>query len=67
MNDKNFHRTIRIFIFLLFSTVITGIICDCTKLYIDYLDKESKRAIMFKIIDSDYVCDDILKFAEENL
>ena len=35
--------------------------------YIDYLDKESKRAIMFKIVDSNYVCEDILKFAEENL
>lgn len=35
--------------------------------WIEYKNKESKRAIMFKLSDSNYVCEDLINFAKDNL
>lgn len=66
MNEEYF-KVIKLFCVLCFLYLSLSTICGSFAIWVDYKNKESKRAIMFKLSDSNYVCEDLMKFSLENL
>ena len=66
MDDANRKLFLKCFISVLAFLGLVTLICPIES-WINYKNMESKRAIMFKLTDSDYVCEDLIEWAKENL
>lgn len=67
MDDVSSETKLIIFFTILFTFIGVMSFLGAWKYKIKCQDMESKRAIMFKLTDSDYVCEDLIKWVKENL